>query len=135
MTAIQSVQTVQSNAMQSSPVLSSPNVGTASVRLGNPQQISSPVSAKQEVQTQIQNNIEQQTTTQDIQKAIQQANQVLSRSSESIAFGYEEKLGQLFVTVTDKNSGEVIREIPSKDFIQHKVFMKEMVGLLLDKQV
>ncbi|OIO73347.1 MAG: flagellar biosynthesis protein FlaG [Zetaproteobacteria bacterium CG1_02_53_45] len=117
--------------MQSSPVLSSPNVGTAGVRSGIQQQTSSPAPAKQEVQQQA----EPKVTRQDVEKAIQQANQaVSSMPSESISFGYEEKLGQLFVQVKDKESGEVIREIPSKEFIQHRIFMKEMVGILLDKQ-
>ncbi len=124
--------TVPSNNVQFSPVLSSPNVGSAIVNPAK-QQSSNAVPVKQES---IQGNVKQQkVTTQDVQKAIQQANQAFSRSSESISFGYEEKLGQLFVTVMDKESGEVVREIPSKEFIQHKVFMKEMVGLLLDKQV
>jgi len=117
--------------MQSSPVLSSPNVGNAGVRSGTQQPTSSPAPAEQQVQ----NTPEQKITRQDVQQAIQQANQEMSSMpNESIQFGYEEKLGQLFVQVTDKTSGEVIREIPSKEFIQHRIFMREMVGLLLDKQ-
>ncbi|RLL54397.1 flagellar protein FlaG [Mariprofundus sp. EBB-1] len=106
-------------------------MGSANVRpVSQPQASPTPP-----VQQNVQNKVEQKVSTQDLQKAIQQANVSSGSSGESIAFGYEEKLGQLFVTVTDKHSGEVIREIPSKDFIQHKIFMKEMVGLLLDKQV
>ncbi|WP_238701319.1 flagellar protein FlaG [Mariprofundus erugo] len=118
------------DAMQSSPVLSSPNMGAAVVRSGNQQQATPPVSAEQSVQRNPERNISEQ----DVQRAVQQANSALPGSNESIAFGYEEKLGQLFVQVTDKNSGEVIREIPSKEFLQHRVFMREMIGLLLDKQ-
>ena len=123
---------IQSNIVQSSPVLSSLNMGSANVRPANQVQASpaTPPPVKQDAQ----NKSEQQVSIQDVQKAIQQSNKALTLSGESIAFGYEEKLGQLFVTVTDKQSGEVIREIPSKDFIQHKIAMREMIGLLLDKQ-
>jgi len=121
---------IQSNIVQSSPVLSSLNMGSANVRPVNQVQASPTPPVKQEAQ----NKTEQQVSIQDVQKAIQQSNKALTLSGESIAFGYEEKLGQLFVTVTDKQSGEVIREIPSKDFIQHKIAMREMIGLLLDRQ-
>ena len=72
---------------------------------------------------------------QELKQAIQQINQSFAGSNEAVSFTYEEKLGQLFVQITDNQSGEVIREVPSKEFIQHQVAMKELVGLLLDKLV
>jgi len=127
---------ISNNIVQASPVLSSPNVGSVNIRPSNQQGTNSPTTPTTSVQQESVKNNDQEkaVSTQDVQKAIQQANASFSRSNESIAFGYEEKLGQLFVTVTDKQSGEVVREIPSKEFIEHKIFMKEMVGLLLDRQ-
>ena len=119
---------VDTNAVRS-PVLSSPTMGAAVVRSGNQQQATPPMSVEQ-----VQARTEQKVSARDVQKAVHQANMALPGSNEAIAFGYEEKLGQLYVQVTDKKSGEVIREIPSKEFLQHRVFMREMIGLLLDKQ-
>jgi len=113
-----------------SPVLPSPNMGAAVARSGNQQQSTPSVSAEQVVQT----NEGQKVSEQDVQKAIQQANAQLAGANESISFGYEEKLGQLVVQVTDKATGAVIRQLPSRDFIQHQIFMREMIGLFLDKQ-
>ena len=94
------------------------------------------------IQTSIQQNIEpqpQQASTKvsekEVQQAISEVTSNLGEINESIGFSYEKKLGQLFVLVTDSASGEVIREVPSKDFIKHKLAMQEMIGLLLDKQV
>jgi flagellar protein FlaG len=70
----------------------------------------------------------------DVQQAISEVTNSLGKANESIGFSYEKKLGQLFVLVTDSSSGEVIREVPSKDFIKHKLAMQEMIGLLLDKK-
>jgi len=119
------------STMQPRPVPVAPNVGAAVVRSGNQQQVSPPVSTEQKVQSET----EQQVKEQDLQKVVQQANVEMASSNSSVAisFGYEEKLGQLFVQVKDQESGEVIREIPSRDFIQHKIAMREMIGLLLDK--
>jgi len=113
-----------------SPVLPSPNVGAAVARSGNQQQATPSVSAEQIVQ----NNVEQKISVQDVQKAVQYANAQMAGSNENISFGYEEQLGQLVVQVTDKASGNVIRQLPSKNFIQHQIFMREMIGLFLDKK-
>jgi len=80
-------------------------------------------------------NTAKQVTKQDVEQAIQQVTRELAGSNEAIGFSYEKKLGQLFVQVKDNVSGEVIREVPSKDFIKHRLAMQEMIGLLLDKQV
>jgi len=74
-------------------------------------------------------------TEKKVQQAINDIVSSIGSANESIGFSYEAKLGQLFVMVTDNKSGEVIREVPSKDFIKHKLAMQEMIGLFLDKQV
>jgi flagellar protein FlaG len=119
--------------MQPRPVPSSPNVGAAAVRQGNQQQAKAPVSAEQSVQQQV-TNTEAKVSEKALRDAVGQANIEMAMTNESISFGFEKKLGLLFVQVTDSNSGEVIREIPSREFIAHRVAMREMVGLLLDKQ-
>jgi len=40
----------------------------------------------------------------------------------------------LYVKIVDQNSGAVVREIPSKDFIRHQIALREMIGLILDKK-
>ncbi len=89
--------------------------------------------------TQQQTEPKQQATTtkvseKEVQQAIAEIISNIAGVNESIGFGYEEKLGQLYVLVTDKQSSEVIREVPSKDFIKHKLAMQEMIGLLLDRK-
>jgi len=75
-------------------------------------------------------------TEKSVQKAVNTANQMLanSGSNETISFAYEEKLNQLYVKIVDQNSGAVVREIPSKDFIRHQIALREMIGLILDKK-
>jgi flagellar protein FlaG len=73
-------------------------------------------------------------TEQAVQKAVNEVNLDLAGSNETVALNYEKRLGLLYVQVTDNQSGEVIREIPSKDFIAHHIAMREMIGLFLDKK-
>jgi len=111
---------------QAGPALSTPNVGTAGVRSGGQ---TAPAPAGQVVQGQ-----EQPVSKADVSRAVAQANSEFSGSKETIGFGYEEKLGQLYVQVKDKTTGEVIREIPSKEFIRHQIAMREAIGMILDKK-
>jgi len=51
-----------------------------------------------------------------------------------LRFAKHDATGRTIVTVLDKESNEVIREIPSKDILDLAAKMEEMVGFLLDKK-
>jgi flagellar protein FlaG len=50
-------------------------------------------------------------------------------------FSVHEPSGKIVVTVTEKSSGKVIREIPSSEILQIVAKMDEMVGVIFDKNV
>lgn len=70
-----------------------------------------------------------------LQKALDQANQAMAENKQVIGFSYEKRLNQLFVQVKDKTTGEVIKEFPPKALIEHRIAMREFIGLILDKKV
>lgn len=76
----------------------------------------------------------QQPSSQEVQRAVARANTRIAGLNESLSFGFVKELGQLVVQVTDKNSGEVIRQFPSKEFIAQQIASKAFLGMLLDKQ-
>ncbi len=123
--------TAISTIIQSSPVFSSP----APVSAPSVATVITPKAAPAVAQQNMaQEGSTQQPSLRDVQQAVKQANMSLPSSNESITFGYEEKLGQLIVQVSDKATGLVIQQLPSKEFIRYQIYMKEMIGLLLDKQ-
>ncbi|MDQ6970048.1 MAG: flagellar protein FlaG [Mariprofundus sp.] len=132
--------TAISTIIQSSPVFaSSAPVSAASVATVIAPKAAPSMAPAVAQPNMVQQNMAQQGTAQqpslrDVQQAVKQANMSLPSSNESITFGYEEKLGQLIVQVSDKATGRVIQQLPSKEFIQYQIYMKEMIGLLLDKQ-
>jgi len=67
-----------------------------------------------------------------VKQAVEQLNKQFA--NENIGFAYEERLNMLLVQITDKSTGAVVKEFPSKDFVEHKVAMQAMVGIILDKQ-
>ena len=119
-----------SQVAASTPVLSSPSVDVQSKPSGSEVKTPSPMPQQQPVASPAGKPV----TEQDVQKAVDQANQQMKQSHSKLTFGYEQRLNMLYVKVTDEASGEVIREIPSKDFVQHRLAMQEMVGVILDKK-
>ena len=125
------VAITQMTHSMTSSVASSPSVDVRKASPA-PQQVAQMPQPQAKEQPKEQKSVSEQ----DVKQAVEQANRELRNlgPSETIGFGYVEKLNQIFVQVKDSKSGEVIREIPSKDFIEHKLAMQEMIGLILDKK-
>jgi len=57
----------------------------------------------------------------------------LNRSNEKVSFSFHEKTDRIIMKVTDMNSNEVIKEIPSKDAIKLLEHLREFIGILIDE--
>jgi flagellar protein FlaG len=53
--------------------------------------------------------------------------------NEKVSFDYHEEADSMYIIVTDKQSGDVIRKIPSDEALKLTSLMKE-VGSILDKK-
>lgn len=78
----------------------------------------------------------------EVSDAIKNANQKLTVKSTNIIFEFYDKAEPPVVKVVDKNNGEVIREIPSKEFREMTKALDNLAdnmnsntGLLLDEQL
>jgi len=71
-----------------------------------------------------------------VRQMVQEGNQALKAQGvkQVVSFGYEAKLGELFVQIRDGVTGSVVGEFPSRDVRASRIAMREMVGLILDKQ-
>ena len=74
----------------------------------------------------------------EVRKAVNQANADMAGLNENIRFGFSDEAGMLFVQVVDQRSGEVIRQIPSKEFLAAQAAARaaaqKATGLLLNRQ-
>jgi len=53
----------------------------------------------------------------------------------ALNFSVHESSGRMIVTVADEETGEIIREIPSGEFLNLSVKLEEMFGMLFDQKV
>jgi len=69
----------------------------------------------------------------EVERLVDEADQGLKVLNERLGFQVHEDSGQLFVQVVDRQTGDVIRESPPKEFLDLMVRMREMVGVFLDE--
>lgn len=67
-------------------------------------------------------------------RAIDRAIKAMQGTATSLEFSVHEKTKQIMVKVTDKETGEVIREIPPEKTLDLVAKMWEMAGILIDER-
>lgn len=70
----------------------------------------------------------------DMQKLSEKLNTVAKNEHLDISFGYNDKIDKVFINIVDKNSGEVIRKLPSEEAIKFAEGMKDLLGKLFDRK-
>jgi len=68
----------------------------------------------------------------DIAKLVDELNESSQSMDLTVKFAFNDKLGEVYVNVVDKNSGEVIRQLPTEESMKLKESMKEYVGSIFD---
>ena len=69
----------------------------------------------------------------ELDKLTKELNKELGGADLDVKFAYDEKLEELYVMVYEHNSEKLLRKIPSEDAMNLSIKMKEIVGVLLDK--
>ena len=83
--------------------------------------------------------VEQQLTVQEVQagrEAINDEVDVMNKVAEvlnrQLSFDVRDKTGEVFVRVVDKETGDVIREIPPEELVALSERIRETVGLIFE---
>lgn len=74
-------------------------------------------------------------TKKKVQEAVETMNEVLVANDSASRFHYHEGLDRYYVTVVDKNTEEVVKEIPPKKLLDAFYEMQKMVGMIVDEKI
>ncbi|GEM_PF-1627506 len=88
-----------------------------------------------QIDVQQQNQKEKPEKQQKLAEALSQINQTMETFHTELRFTTHEASGETIVKVVKSETGEVIREIPPEYVLKIVAYVKEMLGLLLDKLV
>jgi flagellar protein FlaG len=69
----------------------------------------------------------------EIKRTVEELNRLSGKFNEKVQFGYYENTNRIVVKIIDKDTNEVVREIPSKYSIRLLEHIQECTGLLVDE--
>lgn len=71
-----------------------------------------------------------------VQKAVEALKQLVeAKAPNSLAFSIDESTGKTIVTISDAETGEMIRQIPPEEMLEIARSLDKMQGMLLREQV
>jgi len=71
----------------------------------------------------------------EIHKDLEMINEQLKSSNSSLQFIVDDKSNDVIVRIIDRDSGEVIRQIPPESIVRLRDSMKDMSGLFVEKKI
>ena len=71
--------------------------------------------------------------TESIDDAVEVLNDALSRKNTSAQIRKDDQLNRFLITIKDKDSGEVVREIPAEALLKFARNLEELKGILFDE--
>lgn len=78
---------------------------------------------------------ERHVSDQEIAKAADELQKRLDEMSTNLQFSVDDNTESIVVKVTHRESGEVVRQIPSEEILDLKVKLEKLIGVLFDKEV
>lgn len=78
---------------------------------------------------------EQEISKDKLQQAVDAVNEFLEINHSSSKFVYHEGLERYYVTIVNRDTDEVIKEIPPKKLLDAFYEMKKMVGMIVDEKI
>lgn len=70
-----------------------------------------------------------------VQEAVNRMNEMLKVNHSASKFMYHEGLERYYVTVVNKNTNEVVKEIPPKKILDAFYEMQKMLGMIVDEKI
>jgi len=69
----------------------------------------------------------------DILNVIDKLNSSLENVNEKVSFSYHEENKRIIIKVIDRETNEVVREIPPRDIVKLSEHIQEYLGMLVDE--
>ena len=84
--------------------------------------------------SEVKNKRDQKEIQQHLNNTVKKLNDQMDSLNINIKFGFNDKIDTMFVDVTEKSTGKLIRKIPSEETMKLAEKMKEIIGMIFDKK-
>ena len=69
-----------------------------------------------------------------LSESVKKLNQQMDSLNTNIAFGFNDKISSMYVSVMEKSSGKLIRKLPTEEAMKLQEHFKEIIGVIFDKK-
>ncbi|NPA74329.1 MAG: flagellar biosynthesis protein FlaG [Epsilonproteobacteria bacterium] len=84
--------------------------------------------------SEVRNEREMKEIQKNLDNTVKKLNDQMDALSVNIRFGFNDKIDSMYVDVTEKSTGKLIRKIPSEETMKIAEKMKEIIGMIFDKK-
>ncbi len=84
--------------------------------------------------SEVRNRQDKKEIQQHLNNTVKKLNEQMDSLNINIKFGFNDKIDTMFVDVTEKNTGRLIRKIPSEETMKLAEKMKEIIGMIFDQK-
>lgn len=70
----------------------------------------------------------------ELMKITEDLNKEMNLLNINVKFGFEDKIGEMFVSVYEKDSNKLLRKIPSDEALALMIKMQEIIGIIFNKK-
>ncbi|EAK8253340.1 flagella length regulator FlaG [Campylobacter jejuni] len=61
-------------------------------------------------------------------------NEQMDSLDTNVRFGHSDKIGSMYISVTEKSTGREIRQIPSEEAMRLAEYFRDVIGMIFDKE-
>ncbi len=84
--------------------------------------------------SEVKNKRDEKQIQKQLNSTVKKLNAQMDSLNINIKFGFNDKIDSLYVDVTEKSTGKIIRKIPSEEAMKLAEKMKEIIGMIFDKK-
>ncbi|MFJ7950818.1 flagellar protein FlaG [Lysinibacillus sp. NPDC096418] len=117
----------------SKPITNSVPTPEKAVKQGSETAEKQKIDATATMQTQPADNSEE--TKEKVQEAVNKMNEMLEVNHSASKFMYHEGLERYYVTVVNRDTEEVVKEIPPRKLLDAFYEMQKMLGMIVDEKI
>jgi flagellar protein FlaG len=78
--------------------------------------------------------LNEQDISQKLTTIVEKLNSNMRALDTNVMFGYNDKIGTMFVSVMERSTGKMIRKIPTEEAMLLSEKMQEIIGTIFDKK-
>lgn len=108
------------------------NMADISPQISVSNQSSSQRAAFQNSAPKTQNGEQNNEQTPSLSELTKELNQQIDTLNTNVKFEFNEQIGELYISVVEKDTGNVIRQIPSEEAMKLREHLKNLVGMIFD---